>query len=548
MAVWARRQPGPWWRRITVQGWFVLVVALMALLVMIGTAVGAQMLARTAQVSDQLLQQIQPARTESYRLQAAVVDQETGVRGYAIAADRQFLQPYEQGRQDQDRAAARLRALVAGRDDLVTDLDAAQAAAAVWQHGYADPVIAAVTPGSPRAQDKTGTDAGKKSFDDVRASWVRLDADLGRAVTAGRADLTHTRAVRDVVLIGLVVVYLLTGLALVALVRVLVTGPMTGLASASRRVAGGDYDSRIPVRGPADLASVAEDVENMRQRMVEALAAVREQRDELSRQARELDARAAELQRSNGELEQFAYVASHDLQEPLRKVAAFCQMLEKRYNDKIDDRGRQYIFYAVDGAKRMQTLINDLLAFSRVGRVHDSRESVALTPVVTEAVANLAVALEDSGGRIDYPDDLPEVSGDPPALVMLWQNLLGNALKFRHADRSPVVTVERRPDEQPGMWLFTVSDNGIGIQPEFAEKVFVIFQRLHSRDAYTGTGVGLALCRKIVEYHGGKIRVDTDYPDGARLCFTLPVSTPATPDEDGAGGTDAADTVEGAHA
>ncbi|MQY30810.1 sensor histidine kinase [Nocardia aurantia] len=519
--------PPRWWRRITVQGWFVLVVGLMALLVVVGTGVGAGLLAHTARVSDQLVQRIQPARTESYRMQAALIDQETGVRGYTLVADKQFLEPYDQGRRDEAAAAGRLRELLAGRPELIADLDAAEAAAAAWQREYAEPVVAGVTPGAPRGQNRANADAGKVAFDRLRTVWASLDGDLSRAAADGRGELSRVRTVRDVVLGGLVVVFLLAGLALVVLVRVLVTRPMSGLRAASRRVADGDYEHRIPVRGPADLSAVAQDVEDMRRRIVAALADSRRQGAELARQARELDARTIELQRSNNELEQFAYVASHDLQEPLRKVASFCQMLEKRYSEVIDDRGRQYIHYAVDGAKRMQTLINDLLAFSRVGRVHDDREPVALSPVVDAAVGNLAAAIEETGARVDYPADLPEVIGDRVLLGMLWQNLLGNSMKFHRPDSPPVITVTaaraESPDE-PAMWRFAVTDNGIGIPAEFADKVFVIFQRLHNRDAYTGTGVGLALCRKIVEQHGGEIHVDTGFTDGTRIVFTLPAA------------------------
>jgi light-regulated signal transduction histidine kinase (bacteriophytochrome) len=352
------------------------------------------------------------------------------------------------------------------------------------------------------------------------------------------------------VLAALVGVFVLAGAGLVALVRVLVTRPMSGLQGASQRVAGGDYAHRIPVTGPADLAAVAQDVENMRQRMVTALDASQRQSEQLAEQARELDERTTELQRSNRELEQFAYVASHDLQEPLRKVAAFCQMLEKRYNDVIDDRGRQYIFYAVDGAKRMQILINDLLSFSRVGRVQGAREPVDTTQTISAAVTNLAAAVEETGARVDYPTDLPPVLGDTMLLVMLWQNLLGNAVKFHRPDQPPVITITAAPaapdvptlgvaTKEPVMWQFEVTDNGIGIPAEFAEKVFVIFQRLHSRESYAGTGVGLALCRKIIDQHGGRIHVDTSYTAGARIVFTLPI---ATSDEAGAAAGDHADT------
>ncbi len=242
-----------------------------------------------------------------------------------------------------------------------------------------------------------------------------------------------------------------------------------------------------------------------------------------SRSARMLLAeQAVELRRSNAELEQFAYVASHDLQEPLRKVASFCQLLEKRYGDKLDERGIEYIGFAVDGAKRMQVLINDLLSFSRVGRVGAVHAAAELETALDDALANLAAALEESNAEIVRPAQrLPRVVGDPTLLTMLWQNLIGNAVKFQRTGHPPRIVIECQ--RGAGEWILTVTDNGIGIDEEFVDKVFVIFQRLHGRDQYSGTGLGLALCKKIVEHHGGTIRIDTSYDGGSRFEFTLPV-------------------------
>lgn len=280
----------------------------------------------------------------------------------------------------------------------------------------------------------------------------------------------------------------------------------------------GTFDQRIEIQGPSDVQAVAGAVENMRQRLSDELAETQKREGLLADQTQE-------LRRSNSELEQFAYVASHDLQEPLRKVASFCQLLEKRYGTELDDRGKQYIAFAVDGAKRMQVLINDLLTFSRVGRVHEGWKPVDLGRSLDRALGNLAAAVEESGAVVERSEELPELVGDATALTMVWQNLVGNAVKFRHPDRPPRITVDcEREDEN---WHLTVSDNGIGIAPEFADKVFVIFQRLHARDEYDGTGIGLALCRKIIEFHGGRIWLEPEPGEGTRIHFTLPVAPEA---------------------
>jgi light-regulated signal transduction histidine kinase (bacteriophytochrome) len=252
---------------------------------------------------------------------------------------------------------------------------------------------------------------------------------------------------------------------------------------------------------------------------------------EASQSAREqLDEQTVELRRSNAELEQFAYVASHDLQEPLRKVASFCQLLEKRYGDELDERGVEYIGFAVDGVKRMQVLINDLLTFSRVGRLNTTQDvDVDLDVTLDAALGNLTTAIDESGAEIIRQAPLPTVVGDPTLLTMLWQNLIGNSVKFHEDGVEPRIVVESVPGtgDHDGQWVFSVADNGIGIAEEFVDKVFVIFQRLHGRDVYSGTGIGLALCKKIVEYHGGTIWIDTSFTAGTRFRFTLP----ATPDE-----------------
>ncbi|MEU8899901.1 ATP-binding protein [Nocardia sp. NPDC048505] len=505
--------------RFSVQTWFQLVVAVMVIVVLFGAAAGAQVIANTNNATDRVMNHTQPALTRAYQLQAALLDQETGVRGYAITGDRQFLEPYLAGQQDQTVAADRIRVLLAGNSALLAQLDAVQTAAEQWRSGYAAGRVADPRPTSSGAP--AISTQGKALFDSVRASFEAQNAGLAAAIAEDRRGLEHARTLRNGVLIAMVALFLVIGVVLTVLIRRLVTRPLAALSRSSLRVAGGDFDHSIDAHGPADVASVGSAVEDMRRRIVSELSSARAQEATLARQKADLDIQTEELRRSNTELEQFAYVASHDLQEPLRKVASFCQLLEKRYGDKLDERGKQYIDFAVDGAKRMQVLINDLLTFSRVGRMSERNEKIALGATLDEAVANNSAAIESSGTEVRRPAELPEVLGDPTLLTMLWQNLISNAIKFRSPDRPPVITVEA--ERQADVWEFTVTDNGIGIAPEFAEQVFVIFQRLHSRDTYGGTGIGLAVCKKIVEHHGGRIWIDTDYTEGGtRFRFTLP--------------------------
>jgi signal transduction histidine kinase len=244
------------------------------------------------------------------------------------------------------------------------------------------------------------------------------------------------------------------------------------------------------------------------------------------RQAEEdLARKVEELARSNADLEQFAYVASHDLQEPLRMVAAYTQLLAERYRGKLDENADKFIGYASEGALRMQSLIQDLLAFSRVGRNGSGR--VDCNAVMEEVLVTLGPAIQESGAVVTHPA-LPGVWANRSQMAQVFQNLVGNAIKFRGKE-PPAISVQA---EKAGpQWLFSVSDNGIGIAPEYAENIFVVFQRLHGRTEYPGNGIGLAICKKIVERNGGKIWVEAQTAHGSDhgsvFKFTMPCDGPA---------------------
>ncbi len=233
----------------------------------------------------------------------------------------------------------------------------------------------------------------------------------------------------------------------------------------------------------------------------------------------EIRAHSEMLLRSNAELERFAYVASHDLQEPLRMVASFTQLLSQRYSGRLDETADRYIGYAVDGAKRMQHLISELLAYSRVNSKELDVNPTDCNAVVSTAVRNLGAAIEESGSAVLW-SGLPVLLADPGQLTLLFQNLLANAIKFRRRNESARVEISA---EDAGVeWVFSVADNGIGIEPRHAKKIFQIFRRLHSRGEYPGTGIGLSVCEKVVERHGGRIWLDSEPGVGSTFRFALP--------------------------
>jgi signal transduction histidine kinase len=459
-----------------------------------------------------LLNQVGPARRAALSLENALVNEETGVRGYLITTEPSFLDPYRTGVKNEAHAYAELRAAEKAIGSAVTaEVEMVRAKTQAWRRGFVEPALAQNRRSVNRsiALDRKS----KQLLDAVRVSLGSLQLALGREDSQTRNHLDNAAATLKFLLILAGVLILGGILGAGFLLRRMITLPLAQLGSEARRVAGGEFAKPLAIAsGPREIAEVGVEIDAMRERIVDELATVQAAHLQLEEQARE-------LRRSNAELEQFAYVASHDLQEPLRKIASFCQALQARYHGQLDDRADQYIDFAVDGAKRMQILINDLLAFSRVGRSGREHEAVALKEALTTAESALAETLESTGTSV-IADELPTVNGDRAQLTSLFQNLISNAVKFRGTEPPVVrVTVHRQAEE----WQLSCSDNGIGIDREYAERIFLIFQRLHSREAYDGSGIGLALCQKIVEYHGGRIWLDTSYSGGACLRFTLPI-------------------------
>ena len=500
-------------------------IAIMALFSVAAIVVGALAIADLGSARSQVVATLDPASYEASQLEVALLNQETGIRGYALSGQQAFLQPYTLGLTGQKKALARLGTVLAGLPAARADLRAVLAKVSDWRAGYAIPVTREVAatgkaPASPTPQ------RGKADFDSIRVSLTALRNDVSARRKAALTSLADAADALNAACIGIAVGLLLIVAMLTLGVRRTTIAPLARLAADARQVADGDFSHQLGQRGPREVRDLGADMDSMRGRILSDLSQAQVSNADLARantsleQANtSLEQRTADLQRSNSELEQFAYVASHDLQEPLRKVASFCQLLQRRYGGQLDEKADQYIEYAVDGAKRMQLLINDLLAFSRVGRVEQERVPIGAAELLAQAQANLATAIRRARAEIEA-GDLPVVMAEPTLLTAVFQNLISNAIKF-HGERSPRVEVSAERDGN--FWVFAVADNGIGISSEYAERIFVIFQRLHDKATYPGTGIGLAMTRKIIEYHGGRIWLDTTAAAGARFCFTLPV-------------------------
>ncbi len=367
--------------------------------------------------------------------------------------------------------------------------------------------------------------------------------------------LNRTRSTANrLIMVLCVVLLLVVGVVAISLGQN-ITKAVERLKAGAERIAEGDLDHSVDLKSRDELGLLAQDFNRMAGRLkalYQALGTEVEQRrtaecdlkelnltleQRVRQRTKELDdaqrsllnmmqdieqaraklARNAEkLKRSNEDLEQFAYVASHDLQEPLRKVASFCELIKADYREQLDDKGRQYIDYAVDGAVRMKTLINDLLSLSRIGTRGRVLEPTDAGEACARAIDVLHDRIAESGAVVET-GELPTVRADKMQLAQLFQNLIGNAIKYR-GDRTPQIRIDA--NQREGEWVFSVRDNGIGIDPKFADRVFVIFQRLHGRGEYEGTGIGLAICKKIVERMGGRIWVESQPGEGATFFFT----------------------------
>jgi signal transduction histidine kinase len=449
-------------------------------LLAISCALGAVAIVRLSDARNAVVDDIGPTQVAAQQLLASLVDQETGLRGYALTGDRAFLEPYTRGVRAQRANTADLKAGVGRIGDPVLSAQTArlERAIAVWKREYVQNALAE----GRDIFDTAATDVGRRRFDDIRAAYGAFDAELATRRDDGRAELARSADFLTWSFVTIAVLLVLAFIGLSLLLRHIVSRPLARLSRETRTTASGDFQHLIHGDGARDIVDLGEDIGALRRRVVRELEALKDAN-------RRLDEQAVELRHSNAELEQFVYVASHDLQEPLRKVASFTQLLQRRYGGQLDERADQYIDFAVDGAKRMQQLINDLLAFSRVGRLGAGHERVDMNAAAQAALANLSAAIDEAGARVEI-DDPPHVR----------------------------VTCRRAGD----LWDFAVADNGIGIDPEYAERIFVIFQRLHAKEAYSGTGIGLALCPKIIEFHGGRIQLDTTVPRGTTVRFTLP--------------------------
>jgi signal transduction histidine kinase len=408
-----------------------------------------------------------------------MTDAETGERGYILTGEDSYLEPYERGLGEVRRSTAEVRKLTADNMNQQHSLDLLEPVIAERLRELRERIQVRRDAGLTAGATAVREGAGREYMDQIRAAVASMKREEERLLAQRTAELNaSSQKTRVVLVFG----------EMLGLVFLGVAGVITQKEMVQRR------------RAEEEVRKLNVDLER-----------------KVAERTAELAERAKDLERSNMELQQFAYVASHDLQEPLRTIASFTQLLAKRYGDKLDDKAREFIGFAVDGSKRMQTLINDLLSFSRVGTQGKALEPVQCDAILDTVLRSLKRAVEESGAVITR-DRLPVVLADEVQLGQLLQNLVGNSIKFR-GDKAPRIHIGAEKNGEG--WKIWVRDNGIGIAPEHYERIFVIFQRLHTKTQYAGTGIGLAVCKKIAERHGGRIWVEPTPGGGSTFYFTM---------------------------
>jgi signal transduction histidine kinase len=486
---------------------FLAAMTLLILLGLLGYRTFAELRGATDRVTRtyQVIEKLQELLTD-------LSDAETGQRDFIITGDRQYLEPYIAALGELDRDMAAVKSLTADNPGQQERLPRIEAAArerlAILKAG----IEARKTTGFRAAREIILSGRGKMLMDSVR-SRITETVEVETGLLQERSALLprKTTKANQVLLAGSLLAVTLLGAVFIVLKKEITRrGRVESELDRQRKQLYVALEERT--RAADELTRQRRSLEEMNDRL-KAEVAERIQAQEL------LKGSNAELERSNRELELFASVASHDLQEPLHTIASYTELLAHKYKGRLDEKADKYIDFITVGTGHMHTMINDLLAYSRVGTRAKPFVPVKTDSVLDQALAALGKSLKESGTVIER-DELPEVAGDDTQLAQLFQNLIGNAIKFRKKEAPLTIRVscERRDDE----WVFCVRDNGIGIEPRFFDRIFEIFRRLHTREEYEGSGMGLAICRKIVERHGGSIWVESTFGEGSSFCFTLP--------------------------
>ena len=485
---------------------FVRIAAGYGLILLVMLAIAALTLVRLregATVADRLGREDAPALQAIDDLKVQIGNEQIAVNRFLLSSEvtprgrEDFLAPYFRAHDVTFGDLAVLDELEGdtGSKELTTTLTELRNQIQIVE-AESDKAIAAIRDGAS-IEVANSTDFAQADAVRSLAAGIGDEVALSIRLSAADAQRSASESTRLVVIASVLGIGL--SLLVAALVTLSISAPLRRLTATADRIAAGEMVEPAPSHRRDEIGSLTRAVTKMVQT---------------------LNQQAGELKRSNGDLEQFAYVASHDLQEPLRMVSGFTGLLKRRYVGKLDADADEYIEFAVGGANRMQALINDLLSYSRVGREEIAGKPVNTQIVLDQALANLSSAIEERSALVSS-GELPTVWANQGMVVRLFQNLIGNALKFCKAER-PIVRIQA--EARGAEWLFSVADNGIGIEAQYKDRIFMIFQRLHKQSEYPGTGIGLAVCKRIVERTGGRMWLESEPGKGTTFFFTLPAT------------------------
>jgi signal transduction histidine kinase len=424
-------------------------------------------------------------------LQTGLLNVETGLRGYALSGEPGFLDPYRLGLNQIETALENLNQNPIFQLELI-ELKLAVNDYLVWVKNQ-------LQLGNLNAEifKSVVAPAGKVRFDRLRVLLTKLSDKSQKSFLSTRKEVTGLINWVQILPWIMFAIIFIAGLLVRRGLQVFVLQPLQLIEQTTEAQRTGDEELRTKITSPDEIGRLAVSLNA-------SYDAVR--------------TRTEALKRSNADLEQFAYVATHDLQEPLRMISSYTQLLEKRYKGQLDERADQYIHFAVDGANRMQRLIQDLLAFSRLGRKEPRLQQVDSATVLERALRSLEFAKE--GATVNVVGQMPAVIADEGQLEQVFTNLIGNALKFRRSDTAHQVEIVAEPEAE-AQWRFSVSDNGIGIDQSYFDRIFTIFQRLNTRETFAGSGIGLSIVKRIIEHHGGRIWLSSQPEHGTTFYFTL---------------------------